>query len=358
MSVFKDHIVKMSAYQPPLEGRNPKAYALMDFNERTVPVGSTIKDALIDYIQQDRLQMYPSYSNITELLGEYCGVKPDQVMITNGSDHGIDIIIRGTCTAGDEAIIPVPTFAMYKQVAQVEDLKVIEPVYRRESGYPVDDVIAAVTPATKLIVISNPNNPCGTLCSREDIVRVAKAAPHAAILVDECYFEYAGVSVCDLVEAYPNILITRTFSKTWGLPSLRFGYVIAAAKNILAMLNIRGPYDINQLGVVAARAALENPAYTRDYVDEVMTKAKPMLEAFLDTCGISYWPSHANYIWMFPDNPEALNQALIDAAILVRPKADMDGRLGLRITVGTLRQTEKLIAVLARQLGASGKAIS
>ncbi len=351
MSVFKDHIVKMSAYQPPLEGRNPNAYTLMDFNERTIPVSSAIKDALIDYIQQDRLQMYPSYSNITELLGDYCAVKSEQVMITNGSDHGIDIIIRGTCSAGDEAIIPAPTFAMYKQVAQVENLKVVEPVYNRETGYPVDDVIAAVTPATKLIVIANPNNPCGTLCGRENIIRIAKAAPNAAILVDECYFEYAGVSVCDVVETYPNILITRTFSKTWGLPSLRFGYVISAAKNILAMLNIRGPYDINQLGVVAAKAALENPDYTRDYVEEVMVKAKPMLEAFLDTHGIDYWPSHANYIWTFPDNPDVLNQALVDAGILVRPKADMDGNQGLRITVGTLLQTEKLIAVLAKQLG-------
>ncbi len=336
----------MSAYQPPLEGRNPQAYTLMDFNERTIPVSDHIKQALINYIAQDRLQMYPNYSTITQELADYCGVQADQVMITNGSDHGIDIVIRGTCNAGDEAIIPVPTFAMYKQVALVENLTCIEPTYTRENGYPTDAVIAAVTPATKLIVVSNPNNPCGTLCSREDIIRIARAAPQAAVLVDECYFEYSAVSVCDLVAQYPNLIITRTFSKTWGIPSLRFGYVISAAQNIQAMLNIRGPYDINQLALVAARAALAHPDYTKDYVVEVMQKAKPMLESFLDSKGVVYWKSAANYLWSFPDNPEQLNQALIDAGILVRPKADLDGKLGLRITVGTVEQTQVLISVL------------
>lgn len=337
----------MSAYAPPLEGRDASQHLLLDFNERTLPVSESIREALIEFINGDRLQMYPSYGDICEQLSAYCGVNTGQVMITNGSDQGIELIFRSICREGDEVIIPAPSFAMYKQCAGVENVTVIEPLYERESGYPVQQVLGAVTEKTRLIVISNPNNPCGTLVPNEDVLRIAKAAPQAGILVDECYFEYSKATVCEYLEECPNLLITRTFSKTWGLPSLRFGYLLSAAENISSLLNVRGPYDVNQLAIVAARAALEHPQYTEHYVREVMDEAKPLLERFFDEQGVSYWPSAANYLWIFPENIEAIGQALSKDNILVRPKMDAEGNTGLRITVGTLEQTARLIAVLS-----------
>ncbi len=350
MSIFKNHIDAMSAYQPPLEGRDPKRYTLLDFNERTIDVAEPIRQALHNLIDSGRLQMYPSYGDITQQIADYCGVESEQVMITNGSDHGIDLIIRSACQAGDEIIIPGPSFAMYAQCARIENLVMIEPLYTREGGYPVDEVIAAVTEKTRVVVISNPNNPCGTLVDPDDVVRVAKAAPNAAILVDECYFEYSRVTVADRLAECPNILITRTFSKTWGLPSIRLGYVLSEADNINALLNVRGPYDINQFAVAAVMAALAAPEATLSYVDEVMKISKPLLEACLRQRGVDYWPSAANYLWAFPTEVDAVNQALQEASILVRPKAAADGRVGLRITVGTEVQTRALIAVLESAL--------
>lgn len=352
MSIFKSHIDAMSAYKPPLEGRDPKRHLLLDFNERSVPVSEPIKRALIDYINDGRLQMYPSYGNVVERIAAYTQVRPEQLMITNGSDQGIDLIIRAACREGDEAIIPGPSFAMYKQVALVENLAIVEPQYTREGGFPTTEVLQAISAKTRLICIANPNNPSGTVVSREDIISIAQAAPDAVILVDECYFEYCGVTVADLVDQYRNLVITRTFSKTWGLPSLRFGYVISAVDNILALLNVRGPYDINQLAIVAVQAALDNPEYTQDYVREVMEESKPLLEKFLDQQKIEYWPSGANFIWTFPADAPALDQALQNAGILVRPKADAEGRLGLRITLGTKEQMERTIAVLNAALTA------
>jgi histidinol-phosphate aminotransferase len=346
MSIFKSHIDAMSAYQPPLEGRDPKSYTLLDFNERTIDVAEPVRRALEDFINSGRLQMYPSYGDITDRIAAYCGVDAGQVMITNGSDHGIDLIIRSACREGDEIIIPGPSFAMYTQCAQIENLSIVEPHYTREGGYPVEEVIASVTDRTRVIIISNPNNPCGTLVAPEEIVRIAKAAPGAAILVDECYFEYSKTTVADRLVECPNILITRTFSKTWGLPSIRLGYVLSATENINALLCVRGPYDINQLAVVAVDAALNSPEVTLSYVDEVMQVSKPLLEAFLDERGIDYWPSAANYLWVFPEDPVAVNQALEARHILVRPKADREGRQGLRMTVGTEEQTRALVGVL------------
>lgn len=347
MSLFKPQIEKLAAYKPPLEGRDPERYTLLDFNERTIPVGQHIKQALIDYINSDRLQMYPSYGDITQELARYCRVDEHQVMITNGSDQGIELIIRSVGGVGDEAIIPAPTFAIYGQVARVEGVVIKSPEYKKGQGYPLQDVLGAVTERTKIIVAASPNNPCGTSIENSAIEQLAKAAPNAAILVDECYFEYTRNSATDLLTEYNNVFITRTFSKTWGLPSLRFGYLLSSAENIARLLAMRGPYDINQLAVVAAKAALANPQYVDDYICEVMQESKPKLEAFLSQCNIEFWPTAANYILISPENPDALYEVLLGAGILVRPRVDSHGKKSLRVTFGTVQQTDHLLTVMA-----------
>ncbi|PCK07750.1 MAG: histidinol-phosphate aminotransferase [Alteromonadaceae bacterium] len=348
MSVFKSHIVAMSAYLPPLEGRNPDSHLLLDFNERTLPVSDEVRDALLDYINGGRMQMYPCYEDITDRIADYVGVEAGNVMITNGSDQGIDLVFRATCNPSDEAIIPHPGFAMYNQCAKIENLDIITPIYTMEHGFPVQEVIAAITNKTKMICFANPNNPSGTGVRREDIIQLLEAAPNAAVLVDECYYEYSKNTVVDLVEQYPNLIVTRTFSKTWGIPSLRMGYLIAAKQNINALLNVRGPYDINQLAVVAVRAALEAPGYMEAYIKEVMEESKPALEAFLSERNIDFWPSEANFVWMFSDQSEAIEKQLLEAGILVRPKFDADGRRGLRITLGTKEQTDRVLGEMAK----------
>lgn len=350
MSVFKSHIDLMSPYKPPLEGRDPDRYTLLDFNERTIPVSEKIAQEIADWVMSGRMQMYPSYGDIAGKIATYCGVQESNIMITNGSDQGIDLVFRACCDADSEVIIPAPTFPMYSQSAAIENATVIQPEYTFDGGYPVQEVLSSITEKTRVIVVSNPNNPSGTGVDREDIVTLAKAARQAVVLVDECYFEYCGISVVDLVEQYPNIIVTRTFSKTWGMPSLRIGYVVAAAENIEALLKVRGPYDINQLAVVAVNAALKHQDSIHSYIDEVMNKSKPLLEAFLDDRNVRYWPSVANFIWAFFDDAERIESALRHAGILVRPKADSDGRVGLRMTLGNESQTQHLLTVLSSSI--------
>jgi len=352
MSVIKPHIQAMAAYSPPLDGRNPQTHTLLDFNERTLPVGEHIQKALIEYIQSGRLQIYPAYGDITTRLAQYAGVDASEVMITNGSDQGLELVFRSVCSSGDTVIIPAPTFAMYNQLAQVENCRVVAPYYEKDSGYPVQEVIDAITPNVKLIVISNPNNPCGTLASREDVIRILKQAcngdNNAAVLLDECYFEYSHATVCDLISEYSHLFITRTFSKTWGIPSLRFGYILSHRSNIDALLSVRGPYDINQLAIVAARAALDNQHELQRYTREVMEQSKPLLEQYLNQQGVNYWLSEANYLWVFFARPDDVELALRDQDILVRPKKDKDNVVGLRITLGTFEQTKRVIDVLSQ----------
>ncbi len=346
MKLFKSHLYQMSTYEPPLEGRSVKKHVLLDFNERTLRVDPEIEKALTKFIKSGALQKYPSYGDIVPRVAAYAGVPDSNLMITNGSDQGIDLVIRAVCSSGDEAIIPAPSFAIYRQFAEVENVTVIEPLYTQEGGFPTSDVIGLIGSKTRLVVIPNPNNPSGTAVPREDIEQILQAAPNAAVLIDECYFEYLGETVADLCDTYPNLLVARTFSKTWGLASLRLGFLISSSENINQLLKIRGPYDVNQLAVVAVEAALENPQYTKDYIKEVMKKSKPALEKWCRGRNIDFWPSQANFLWTFPPHASELAEYLQDQNILVRPKKDASGRMGLRINLGSVEQTEKLIIAL------------
>ena len=185
MSLLKSHLNAMSPYSPPLEGRGEGGHLLLDFNERTLPVGKDIEQALVDFIQSGKLQMYPSYGNVVERIANYAQVNPEQLMITNGSDQGIDLVFRAACSSGDEVIIPEPSFPMYSQVALVENCKVLSPVYDINGGYPLDEVLSLISEQTKVIVVSNPNNPSGTLLEIDGVeTKQSFCGPALSILIE------------------------------------------------------------------------------------------------------------------------------------------------------------------------------
>jgi len=351
MSCIKPHIQVLAPYQPPLEGRS-KDFTLLDFNERTLPPPKEITEALKEYIDGGHMQRYPSYGSLQADIAKYAGAPMEQVLFTNGSDQGIDLVVRCCCEKGSEVIIPMPTFAMYEQAAQSEGLTIVRPFFTREGGFPLEEVLAAVTPRTSLIVLSTPNNPSGTMIPRESILQVARKCPKVAILVDECYYEFMDptTTVKDEVASLPNLFVCRTFSKTWGIPSLRMGYLMSAKENVNALSAVRGPYDVNQLAVVACQAAMKARSYVDEYVDEVMRRAKPRLEEFLKAKGIGFWPSWANFIFCYFSDPLPLEAELRSRGILVRPKKDAEGVVGLRISIGTLEQIERLCGALEELL--------
>jgi len=351
-SVLKPHIQVLQPYKPPLDGRSAAQHLLLDFNERTMPVASHVTEALKAHIDRQDLQCYPAYGDLNDQVAAYAGVPPEHCMFTNGSDQGIDLVVRCCCEYGSEAIIPAPTFAMYEQAALTEGLVIKSPFFTKEDGFPTKEVLSLVGPKTTLIVFSNPNNPTGTAIPREVILEVAQKASHCAILVDECYYEFMPPesTVKDEVAKLPNLFVTRTFSKTFGLPSLRLGYLISCEANIKALCSVRGPYDVNKLAVVAVKAALADQKYVFDFVKELNKQAKPKFEEFLRSKGIDFWPSSANYIFCYFSNPVQLEAALRDRQILVRPKKDAKGVTGLRVSIGTVEQTNRLITSLQELL--------
>ncbi len=166
-----------------------------------------------------------------------------------------------------------------------------------------------------------------------------------AVLHDEAYFEFSGLTAKDLIDKYDNLYITRTFAKAFGLVSARVGHVISQEDNIQELLKIRGPYDVNMFAKVAVLAALDDLGHTEDYVKEVMGKSKPKLEEFLKEKGISFYPSSANFLFLKVNNAQEIIEKLKFKGILVRPKVGPDDIEGVRVSIGNLENTEHFIKV-------------
>jgi histidinol-phosphate aminotransferase len=276
-------------------------------------------------------------------------------MVTNGTDQAIDVIFRTFSESGDRLVIPEPTFSMYAQYARVNGNRLISPLYSGEElSYPLAQVLEAAGSA-KIIVVCNPNNPTGTLVSANDIARIAARAENSMVYVDEAYFEFSGVTAVGLIEKYPNVIVSRTFSKAFGLAGLRIGYVVARREYIAEMLKVRGPYDVNRPAVLAAAAALKDSKDTKDYAREVMREAKPLVESFFKRSGIKYYASAGNFLLFAPENSEAVARELYQHGVAVRPQHKPGVTGCLRLTVGTTSQMEKFIDIYEGMLAAPVK---
>lgn len=353
MPKFRENIKKMSSYKPPLEGRGSGDYLLLDFNERTTEPSPKVKEALKKFINSGRLQVYPEYGDLEEKIAQYIGVLSSQVMVTNGGDQGIDIICRAHLSEQDKAIIPFPGFAMHYQSVGIQGAEILEPPYRGEDGsFPLEETLNLISneEGIRLIILCNPNNPLGTSITIEDVEKILKEAQKKEIPVlhDEAYFEFSGLTAKDLIENYDNLYIMRTFSKAFGLVSTRVGYVISQQENLQELSKIRGPYDVNMFAKTAVLAALEDINYMKDYVEEVMEKSKPKLENFLREKEVTFFPSAANFLFIKVPNPTQIIASLRTEGILVRPKKGPGNEEGIRVSIGTLQDTEKFIKAFNR----------
>jgi len=362
---IKERIKKMEHYKPPLEGRASRDYLLLDFNERTVSVSSKVKEALKKFIDSDRLRVYPEYGDLEVKIAEYAMVKPEQVMVTNGGDQGIDIVCRAYLDPGDKVIIPFPSFAMHYQSAGIQGAEILEPRYKdynpptasshsplgewAPGDFPLEETLKLLEDEkVRLIILCNPNNPMGSAIPIENVEKILEKAKEKdiAVLHDEAYFEFSGITAKDLIEKYDNLYVMRTFAKAFGLVSTRAGYLISQKENIQELLKIRGPYDVNMFAKTAIIAALEDIKYMEDYIKEVMERSKPKLEKFLREKGIFFYPSQANFLLLRVTDPQKLIEGLKSQGILVRPKPAPDGKTAIRVSIGTLKDTERFIKAL------------
>lgn len=335
MILLLPQIQKITAYSPPLEKRENFKGLRLDFNERTAPLPPKVLGALRNF-DMERFKTYPSYGELENKIANYTGVK--KVMITNGSDQGIEIIFRAFVKENDEVIIPSPSFSMFFQIARIQGAKIFSPEYC--DYFPLEEVLFLLQRKPKLLVICNPNNPTGTILSLTEIEEILKKAKNTVVYIDEAYFEFSRITAAGLVEKYENLVITRTFSKAFGLASLRIGYIVSCGKNIEQMLKIRGPYDVNQMAKSAAEASLQSLDNMKTYCREVMDFAKPLVESFFRKNKIEFWSSSGNFLF-FKEPVVDFPQMLEENGVLIRPQTNGFAR----VTIGTLKEMKKFIKI-------------
>ena len=334
----------MAPYFPPTAGRAGKLR--LDFNENTVGCSPRVVTALKDHLDAAALTIYPEYGDAKEAIAQYFQVEPSQFVFTNGTDEAIQVFVNTYIDDGQEVVILKPSYAMYRFYSEVAGATIKEVEYPQpEMEFPLQAVLDAITPQTRAVMLANPNNPTGTGISLLGIERILRRARKAAVLVDEAYFEFSGVTALTEIARIGNLFISRTFSKVFGMAAMRLGCLFSHQANVAFLHKAQSPYSVNALAVVAARAAVEDRAYVETYVAEVLA-ARELLCVGLEKLGIRYVPSSANFVLgHFGRRAIEVRDALRGQGILVRDRS-YEAPGCVRITTGTREQTRRLLAAL------------
>jgi histidinol-phosphate aminotransferase len=338
---------RMKEYHPPLGDRNGLR---LDFNENTFACSPCVLEALGRMSRGD-LTRYPEREPAERRVAEHLGLAPAQVLLTNGVDEAIHVLCQTYLDAGTDMLLPVPAYSMYEVYASGTPARVVAIPAAEGFRFPLEAVLGAITPATRLIAIANPNSPTGQAVRRDDLVQVIEAAPHAAILVDEAYFHFFGKTALDLVGQAENVIVARTFSKAYGLAGLRLGVLCAAELQMRWMRRAISPYSVNSVALACLMAALDDEEYLRWYTEEVLF-SRAMLEEALTGLGVAYWPSRANFVLVnIGPKHRAFVEAMRSRGVLVRDRSADPGCDGcVRITAGTREHMQQGIAALEESL--------
>lgn len=340
----REAVLRMAPYSPPTSGRAGKLR--LDFNENTVGCSPHVISYLTGKLSAEALTIYPEYEATRAALAEYFQVPEDQFLLTNGTDEAIQVLVNTYVDDGDEVIILHPSYAMYRFYSEVAGAEIKLLDYRAgDLAFPIEELLAAVTPRTRAILISNPNNPTGTAIGAGPMVQILERAPHAAVLIDEAYYEFFGVTALRLIERYPNLFVSRTFSKAFGMAALRVGCLFSQAGNVSIAHKAQSPYSVNLLAAIAVRAAVEDTSYLNHYVHQSL-KARDLLYQGFAARRIEAYPSQANFVlFRAGERSVAIRDALRERGVLVRDRSyEIAGCV--RVTAGTPEQVGRFFEAL------------
>ncbi|AKH19754.1 histidinol-phosphate transaminase [Sedimenticola thiotaurini] len=324
-------------------------------NENPLGCSELAKEAVRAELAQ--VGLYPDGGGVAlrNALAEKHGVSPNQITLGNGSNDVLDMIARVFLAPGLESLFSQYAFAVYPISSQAVGAT-LNVVPARDYGHDLEEMLNRIGEKTRVVWIANPNNPTGTWLNGEELEGFIAAVPsNVIVVVDEAYIEY--VDEPDYPDAslwldkYPNLVVTRTFSKSYGLASLRVGYGLAHA-DITDLLNrVRQPFNVNSMALAAARAALEDQAFIQRSVEMNRAGMAQMTAAF-EAMGLSYIPSVGNFITVDLGRPAAeVDQGLLQAGCITRPVANYGLPNHLRITIGTESENSRVLAALKQVLG-------
>ncbi len=345
-------VLEMPEYHPPLAGRDALR---LDFNENTFAPSPKVMER-IAAITAEGLTKYPEREPVERIVAAHVGLESNQVLLTNGVDEAIHLIAVAFLEEGDEAVVWTPSFFMYDVSIALMSIGGLKKVQSDETlQFPFERLLAAINERTKLIIVASPNNPTGAVVARQQLLQIAGAAPQAVLMVDEAYYHFHGETTLMDVQTVPNLLVTRTFSKAYGLANLRVGMVAGDARLIGFLKKVSSPYNVNGVALACLPAALEDDAYVQWYVEQIRIGRARMM-AGLDELHVPYFPSEANFVLMRIGARHAeLVRAMRTHGVLLRDRSADPGCDGfVRITIGVEAQVTQGLEALRASLAEIG----
>jgi histidinol-phosphate aminotransferase len=324
-------------------------------NENPLGPSERVKDVIQAHLSD--LARYPDGGGfaLRNALGRHLGLDPLQITLGNGSNDVLDLVARAFLCPGVEAVFSEHAFAVYPISTQATGATA-RVAAARDYGHDLGAMAGLVNDRTRVVFIANPNNPTGTWLPGGQLRSFLEGLPqHLVVVVDEAYFEY--VEHPDYPDArgwlgdFPNLIVTRTFSKAYGLASLRVGYGLSHP-DVADLLNrVRQPFNVNSLALAAAEAALEDQEHIRMSV-QLNREGMAQLVAGCDTLGLAYIPSVGNFLTIDLGRPAGpVDQALLREGCITRPVSNYGLPNHLRVTVGLPEENERFLVALARVLG-------
>jgi len=347
----RDAVRTLKEYHPPLGNRGGLR---LDFNENTGGCSPRVLERLRQ-LDGETLARYPEREKGEAVVAAHLGVSCDELLLTNGTDEAIHLICETYLSPGDEVLIVVPTFAMFEIYAAATGARVISIPAAEGFDFPAQVVIGRITSRTRLIAVANPNNPTGAFVSLSDLMQIAQAAPDAALLVDEAYFEFAGESMLPKWRETPNLFVSRTFSKAYGMAGLRIGVLMGNPAQMSVVRRGSSPYNLNAVALACLPDALADQEFIRNYVAESV-EGRDKLENELAAWDVHYWPSRANFVlFHLGERCKPFIREMRERGILVRDRSSDPGcQCCVRITVGLREHNERMLTNLREVFASLG----
>src|ERR1700674_658441 len=344
----RESIARLSPYHSPITSR---AGLSLDLNESMAGCSPRVLARLRSLSAAD-LSLYPQRELGERLVANFLGIAPEQVLLTNGMDEALSLVFTTYLSPNDELLFADPTFVMYPTLGEAVGVQVV----RLQSGeyltLPVADFLARISSRTRVIAIANPNNPTGLATSRPDLLNIAEAAPDAAVLIDEAYFEFCGAALtCRTmipdVARHPNLFVARTFSKAYGLAGLRLGVLTGAADQIDYLRRLSLPFNVNSVALACLEEALADRAFVSEHVAQIK-RGRERLAQLFDELGLRFWPSQTNFVLVrVGETAGKFVESMQQRGVLVRDSSANPGCDGcVRITVGTPQQMDGVLQAI------------
>jgi histidinol-phosphate aminotransferase len=338
-------ILDRRTYEPPGEGRADKVR--LDFNENTAGCSPAVQRAL-GKLTPKLLSMYPEYERGTRRLARHFQVTPEELLLTNGGDDALRLFFDAFVDAGSSVVICEPTFPMYRYWGEVAGAKIEVQRYGPAMEFPLEGVLQALAARPRVVFLCNPNNPTGTLLDKSVIETILKAATNTAIVLDEAYAEFSGVTVVPWINEYPQLFVARTFSKAAGLAGLRLGAVIARAESLSVLRRATAPFPVNVAALAAAEAAVGDSKTMKLYVKNIL-RTRCWFEKELHKLSVNTYPSAGNFLLAdFGPRGSEMCAQLFKEGVLLRDRAKDIGRGIVRVSIGTQKEMERLLKLIKR----------